>query len=74
MSSSALASSGNDYQFSMLNSLANAMTLPPIHVDHVAQAICAALQVEDVRGPVGVQEMRNLIGWVEEGRKNEDTA
>ncbi|KAI6150431.1 hypothetical protein BKA82DRAFT_993276 [Pisolithus tinctorius] len=48
-----------------LNSMANALTIPPIHVDHVAEAICVALdpQRTDVKGVVGVKEMRELIGW-----------
>ncbi|ESK94553.1 mitochondrion protein [Moniliophthora roreri MCA 2997] len=45
------------------SSIANAMTIPPIHVDHVAEAICVALQSEDVRGAIGVNRMRELIGW-----------
>lgn len=49
--------------------MANALVLPPIHVDHVAEAICVALDNErvDVRGAVGVREMRRLIGWAEKG-------
>lgn len=50
---------------STLNSMANALTIPPIHVDHVAEAICVALDPRrtDVKGIVGVKEMRELIGW-----------
>ncbi|KAI6109477.1 hypothetical protein F5141DRAFT_1275939 [Pisolithus sp. B1] len=50
---------------SALNSMANALTIPPIHVDHVAEAICVALDPRrtDVKGVVGVKEMRELIGW-----------
>lgn len=52
---------------SALNSMANALTIPPIHVDHVAEAICIALDPRrtDVKGVVGVKEMRVLIGWHE---------
>jgi hypothetical protein len=39
------------------------MELPPIHVDHVAQAVCLAIENEEVAGPVGVRQMRELIGW-----------
>ncbi|KAG6917979.1 hypothetical protein DXG01_017163 [Tephrocybe rancida] len=60
---------------SSLDSIANALTIPPIHVDHVAAAVCAALDSDNpVRGIVGVQRMRELVGWVspsvekEEGR------
>ena len=50
---------------SPLDSVANALTLPPIHVDHVAEAVCIAVENErtDVRGVYGVREMRKLIGW-----------
>jgi len=53
---------------SPLDAIANALTIPPIHVEHVAEAICVALDpVRDVRGVVGVRRMRELIGWVGEG-------
>ncbi len=56
-------------QASPLVSIANALSIPPIHVDHVAEAVCAALDSRNaVRGVVGVQRMRELIGWVEAGR------
>ncbi|KAL0071356.1 hypothetical protein AAF712_001213 [Marasmius tenuissimus] len=48
---------------STLESVANALTIPPIHVDHVGDAVAVALQLDSVRGPVGVQMMRELIGW-----------
>ncbi|KAF8964052.1 hypothetical protein BDZ97DRAFT_1904608 [Flammula alnicola] len=54
---------------SALESIANALSIPPIHVDHVAEAICVALDSRnDVRGVVGVSRMRQLIGWSEDGR------
>jgi hypothetical protein len=46
-----------------LDSVANALTIPPIHVEHVADAICIAIEDPTVRGPVGVRDMRRLIGW-----------
>lgn len=48
---------------SALDSVARALSLPPIHVDHVAEAICVAADEEraDVRGKYGVREMRELI-------------
>ncbi|GAW10116.1 mitochondrial protein [Lentinula edodes] len=48
---------------SPLDSIANAITIPPIHVDHVAEAIVIALEDSTVRGVVGVGRMRELIGW-----------
>lgn len=54
---------------SALESMANALVLPPIHVDHVADAICIALdsQNDAVEGVVGVQKMFELIGWARNG-------
>ncbi|KAH7921743.1 NAD(P)-binding protein [Leucogyrophana mollusca] len=55
---------------SSLESMANALTIPPIHVEHVAEAICVALDpIKSVRGVVGVREMRELIGWSEKGEQ-----
>jgi hypothetical protein len=48
---------------SALDSVARALSLPPIHVDQVAEAICVAADGErtEVRGKYGVREMRDLI-------------
>jgi len=48
---------------STLDSIARALSLPPIHVDQVAEAICVAVDNErpDVQGVYGVREMRELI-------------
>jgi hypothetical protein len=56
-----------------VNSVTRAMTIPPIHVDHVGEAVCESIKREDVNGPVGVWEMRRMIGWVEKGRDIFDT-
>ncbi|KAJ3810935.1 mitochondrial protein [Lentinula lateritia] len=48
---------------SPLDSIANAITIPPIHVDHVAEATVIALGDSTVGGVVGVERMRELIGW-----------
>jgi len=55
---------------SPFDSIANALSIPPIHVDHVAEAICAVLNssTDPVRGVVGVRRMRELIGWSERRR------
>ena len=50
---------------SPLDSLANALIIPPIHVDHVADAICIALATDDIRGVVDVRRMRAMLGWGE---------
>jgi len=52
-----------DLEPSPLSSVANALTVPPIHVDHVADAICRTVLDETVEGVVDVQRMRSLIGW-----------
>ncbi|KAH9063324.1 mitochondrial protein [Lactarius vividus] len=48
---------------SALDSIARALSLPPTHVDQVAEAICIAADSErpDVQGVYGVREMRELI-------------
>ncbi|KAI9509632.1 mitochondrial protein [Russula earlei] len=48
---------------SALDSVARALSLPPIHVDQVAEAICVAADEgrPDLRGVYGVREMRELI-------------
>jgi len=49
---------------SALDSMARALSLPPIHVDQVAEAICVAADSErtEVQGVYGVREMKALIG------------
>jgi hypothetical protein len=52
---------------SALESVANALSIPPIHVDSVGQAICAVLDGEsDIRGVVNVRRMREILGWGEQ--------
>ncbi|KAF8509331.1 hypothetical protein JB92DRAFT_3119975 [Gautieria morchelliformis] len=53
---------------SALHALATTLELSPIHVDHVAEAVCRAIERQDVRGPVGLRRMRELIGWGERER------
>jgi len=50
-----------------IDAIANALTVPPIHVDHVAEAICVVLDssANPIRGVIGVKQMRELIGWSE---------
>jgi len=49
-----------------LDAMANALTIPPIHVDHVGETIAAAVGVDrdDIKGVYGVREMRELMGWL----------
>jgi hypothetical protein len=51
---------------SSLDSLANALTTPPIHVDHVADAICVTLAENNIRGVVDVRRMRAMLGLAEQ--------
>ena len=53
----------NDAKSSALSSIANALTIPPIHVDHVAEAICKSISDDSVEGVVDVSRMRDIIGW-----------
>ena len=56
------------FESSILESIANALVIPPIHVDLVAQAICATLDSRSsVRGVVDVRRMRELIGKKDAG-------
>jgi hypothetical protein len=48
------------------SSIQRAVTIPPIHVDHVGEAVCEAIQDGKVNGPMGVLEMRKLLGWTED--------
>ncbi|KAJ4487895.1 mitochondrial protein [Lentinula aciculospora] len=57
---------------SSFESIANAITIPPIHVDHVAEAIAIALGDNTVTGVVGVRRMRELIDWWPEDQHNVD--
>ena len=56
---------------SPFDSMARVLTIPPIHVDHVAEAICIAADNSrtDVRGAYGVERMRELIGWHQKGQQ-----
>ena len=59
---------------SPLESVANALTIPPIHVDHVAEAIAIAADTRraDVQGVLDVAGMRELIGWSQKGQAHND--
>lgn len=47
-----------------LDSVANALSIPPVHVDTVGKAVAVALdEGSDVRGVVNVARMRELLGW-----------
>lgn len=37
------------------------MTIPPIHVDTIGEAVCMSIEDEAVRGVVGVKEMRRML-------------
>lgn len=70
MSDSSAASSSH-VPISSLMSLANLLEIPPIHVDQVADAIIEAIRDPEVRGPVGVDGMRELIGWHSSSSRSE---
>ncbi len=55
----------NDIDSSAMHAIARALTIPPIHVDHVAQAICVAIEDPKVSGVLGVKELRGLVGWAD---------
>ena len=66
------SSSSSDLNIaSPLDSIANALEIPPLHVDQVANAILLAIadvnvQDGDGKGPghvLGVREMKKLLAW-----------
>ena len=59
---------------SSLDSIANALTIPPIHVDHVADAICVTLTENSIRGVVDVQRMRAMLGLAEQEKSGQAAA
>lgn len=62
-------SSSSSHIGSSLDSLANALTIPPVHVDHVADVICTTLDpTNDIRGVVDVLRMRAILGQAEKDR------
>ncbi|KAH8926002.1 NAD(P)-binding protein [Atractiella rhizophila] len=56
---------------SVAKSMANLLSIPPIHVDHVAMAACIAIEREGIEGVVDTQKMRELVGFGEEQREGE---
>jgi len=59
----AAGSPSSPIQPTTLTSIANGMEIPPIHVDHVAEAVCCCIERQDMRDVIGVSQMRDLIGW-----------
>ncbi|CDS00159.1 uncharacterized protein SPSC_00176 [Sporisorium scitamineum] len=47
-------------------SVARLLTTPPLHVDTVAKAVCAAIEDQIVFGAVDVYGIRKLAGWKDE--------
>ncbi|KIJ44035.1 hypothetical protein M422DRAFT_228655 [Sphaerobolus stellatus SS14] len=43
--------------------LAETMELPPVHLDHVADAICKSIEDPAIHGVVGLKRIRKLVGW-----------
>lgn len=58
----------DDVDSSSLHAMARALTIPPVHVDHVAQAICQTVENPAVTGVVDVQKIRELAGWTESAK------
>lgn len=51
-------------------SMARLLTTPPLHVDTVAKAVCAAIEDQGVFGPVDVYGIRKLAGWKDDASLN----
>jgi hypothetical protein len=45
------------------SSLAALLTVPPIHVDTVAEAVCCSVERSDLEGVIDVKQMRELAGF-----------
>lgn len=60
--SSLLRSSRDDEMGSSLEAMANALSTPPVHVEHVAEAVCRSVD-GGVEGVVGVREIREMVGF-----------
>ncbi|KAJ6596954.1 mitochondrial protein [Mycena vulgaris] len=59
---------------SALVSVANALTTPPMHVDHVGAAAVRACVDAEVRGVLEVRQMREAIGWGAAGEGHPSTS
>jgi hypothetical protein len=60
---------------SALTSMANLLSTPPIHADHLGEAICLSLDpTKDIRGVLGVRDMRELIGLSQGGAETSTTS
>ncbi|SNX87480.1 uncharacterized protein MEPE_06190 [Melanopsichium pennsylvanicum] len=51
-------------------SMARLLTTPPLHIDTVAKAVCAAIEDQSVFGPVDVYGIRKLAGWKDDASLN----
>lgn len=51
-------------------SVARLLTTPPLHVDTVAKAVCAAIEDQSVFGAVDVYGIRKLAGWKDDASLN----
>jgi len=56
------------------HAMANALETRPMHVESVARAICAAIELDSVSGIVNVDKMRELIGWDQSRAPGHDAA
>lgn len=52
---------------SAATSLSSLLSIPPIHVDAVGEAVCAAIADEGTQGVVDVERMRRMLGFDELG-------
>jgi hypothetical protein len=50
--------------------MANVLSVPPVHVEHVAEAVVRSIEQEGVEGPIDVAGIRKLVGW-ENGKKDD---
>lgn len=63
LSTSSHAAVNDDKLAPSWKSFARLFQIPPVHADAVGEAVCRSIELEHVEGPVGVQEMRRMLGF-----------
>ncbi len=55
---------------SSTQSMSRLLTTPPLHIDTVAKAVCAAIEDQSVFGAIDVYGIRKLAGWKDDASLN----
>lgn len=65
-----IARLGGSNSNSPSQSMARLLTTPPLHIDTVAKAVCAAIEDQSTFGVVDVYGIRKLAGWKDDASLN----